>query len=208
MIREGEDINQKSNSYTPLWCAISGMLARSLKPTNLADYDMVQLLLTNGANPNTKCMLIPPLFRAALEGEHDIVVELLVHGADPNDYAMIKCNMTQNPNGVAMCKTPIVVAVEESEPAVVDALIQYGAVYNKCLINRFKTDLEKLHRKKHKSYADWFYYKLAKRVVTLLEDNYDESMEEEVEKIKQKNDKTGNRIKNHFMYFGPQVWAD
>ena len=205
LVTNGSDINLKKQTYTPLWCAICGMMSRPKEPTGLSDPRMVQLLLKNGADPNMKCMFIPPIYLAAQEGSNDIVVDLILHGADPNDYAMLKCEADKQLNKkVALCCTPIVVAVTQFEPYVVEALIEHGAVYNISLINYAKQNLEKLEKHRRESYDDKIFYKNAKRIVRYLNMCYDKSMDQKVRDLKTKHPKTGN-LQNHYIGFGPLI---
>eukprot|EP01122_Echinamoeba_exundans_P003563 TRINITY_DN13646_c0_g1_i1.p1 TRINITY_DN13646_c0_g1~~TRINITY_DN13646_c0_g1_i1.p1 ORF type:complete len:632 (-),score=124.81 TRINITY_DN13646_c0_g1_i1:68-1963(-) len=100
-----EDINEKQQGVTPLY------LACLRKNTNI-----MQFLLSNGADPNLMSRNRTPLYLATLYGEDLMVILLLQHGADPN----LICNNV----------APLHIAAAKGIIELCELLISHGADVN------------------------------------------------------------------------------
>lgn len=83
------------------------------------EYQKLETLLNQGANPNTQDLEhTPVLIKAINTQDLEIVKILILKGAD--------VNLSKNPPGL----TPLMLAVATNQGHIVDLLLQYGAKVN------------------------------------------------------------------------------
>ena len=177
------DINSKEDQVTPLWVAITGSSTIKNNPIKKGSHDIIDILLSNGADPNLQCVLTPPLYVALVEEDMDIVMRLLNGGAYPDDYKVD--NLTNQ--GVNNCKLPIMYAIENTHLSAVEALLSFDCIFNKETIRRAKkmVDIKNKNYREINNYnnskscsEEYYEYREAQYIVKMLEDAYNEYVHE------------------------------
>ena len=162
---------------TILWIAINGSTSRpKVKNTNFANYNMIASLLAKGANPNKRCCLITPLYVAAFHSRLDIVRLLLIHGANPNEPSLIQFR-----HKLSFYELPLNIAFREFDLELVELLLLYSALYNKITIEKVKYGIN-LALKGINTH-NYTSYKKLKKILQLLESNYNNDFETKVLEI-------------------------
>ncbi len=145
LLGEGANINDVLNNYSPLSCA-----------TYNNKYEVVNILLEKGANPNNPkgLYVYTPLLYALYGGHYDIAKLLLEKGADPNNkdgyyaplvYAIeggkkleiVKLMLEKgaDPNRTDSSRSPLLQAVEVGNAEMVAELIKAGAKLDYAPVN-------------------------------------------------------------------------
>jgi hypothetical protein len=169
-INLNEILHNNTKSMLPLMCAITRCLTLdeySKVNTNLNSnintalkktkyYDTVNLLLQKNANLNINIItnlnnifnLTPLLNIAILHCKYDIPCLMLNYDANPNCYESIKINKLNK------CKLAIIVAIENFQTFVIEALIRHGAFYNLNVIKYAELQLEAYLDKNTRKHTD------------------------------------------------------
>lgn len=175
-----------STNVTPLWFAINGKTKRPDESTpEFADYEIIKLLVDEGANTNKKSVMSTPLYWAVFHERSDITRLLLMNDANPNEYNFIRMY-----NKKVLCEVPLNVAIRNMNLTLVNLLVIYGALYNKYTIDKVAEGINKLKRHKKTTKEEYIYNRL-KSIYNILKNNYKEENESKVIELMNKQKKTG-----------------
>lgn len=186
-----------SSGYTPLWCAITGMASRPQVQMGQGDLDLVNKLIKRGADPNKKCVYIPPIYATVFDDRWDIMLLLLLARANPNAYAVLSC-VKDDEISIAKCRLPLSLAIENANLDCVKLLVKHGALFNKRMINKAKTEKEDIKEFKYRFADHNERYANLKKIILFLEEKYTDDMEDNMKKYLDQNRYTGQFI-NHFI---------
>ena len=168
------DVNYTTENGIPLYFAITGTKYNLNRRGRKGKFKTVEYLLKRGANPNKKIMTTSMISACVIEGRADMVVLLLSYGANPNSYYFkIENTITKR----KICTLPLIDAILNLNVHSVEALIYYGALYNKKIIVNVKTAKERFKRKSKEGVDDMNEYKKYKKILEILEKHYNESIE-------------------------------
>jgi ankyrin repeat protein len=206
LILDTVDVNKLDAGISPLWVAITGDINVRQKATNKGNLKMIELVLDQGANPNIKCMTVPPIYIAVVEEDLDIISLLLNRGAYPNEYKVENRSEVVNSPGkyVNNCKLPLMYAIENAIPGAVEALLAFDCIFNKETITRAKKVVEiknKIYRESNNvNNNDYITYRDAKDIVKMLEKEYDEYLHEaKAKKYMEENSTSYNNSETFFV---------
>lgn len=180
------DINFTTSGFTLLWIAINGTTSRPKDKNNeFANCNMVATLLDRGADPNKKCVLMTPLYSAVFHNRTDVARLLLLRGANPNEFSMIKCM-----NRKLLFETPLHLAIRNADIETVKILLLHDVYYNKVTFERVLSGINKIKEDTCNTFNCQM-LKILKAILNMLESNYQDSFEEKVNEIINKNPKVG-----------------
>lgn len=206
LILDTVDVNNLEAGISPLWVAITGGINVRQKATNKGNLKMIELVLDKGANPNIKCMTVPPIYIAVVEEDLDIITLLLNRGVYPNEYKVENRSEVVDSPGkyVNNCKLPLMYAIENAILGAVEALLAFDCIFNKETIIRAKKVVEiknKIYRESNNiNNYDYVTYRNSKDIVKMLEKEYDEYIHEaKAKKYMEENSTSYNNSETFFV---------
>jgi ankyrin repeat protein len=192
---DGVDINFTNNGFTLLWVAINGSMTRpQTKKTEFANYNIISTLLSRGADPNKKCILMTPLYAAVYHNRPDVVRLLLLNSANPNEASLLKCL-----NKKMMLELPLHLAIREINTEIVKLLLLHDVLYNKITLDKVIYGVRKANKDANNSF-NYEIYKKLKNIFEILKNNYNNAFEDRVTDLMSKFPKTGT-YENYYSCF-------
>jgi hypothetical protein len=202
------ELNEPIKGITPLYSAITGgKLSMQKKTGKGGKLEIVKLLLQNGANPNKKSTLQPPVYTAVVEKNFRILSLLLMFGANPNTYCLKK--ISKDDNGKLKhceCIIPLVLAINNFDFESFEILINNNAVFSKETIKiaKRKKNKTEIWLKKYNNACDerdklrkiLKYSVDLKKMIKIMETQYNENYENKVDEFIEQNKKTGSYPNN------------
>lgn len=195
-----ESPNSTKEVVTPLYCAITGTTTKTDLPTKKGDTKIVKLLLKNKADPNKKFLLMTPIYTATFENNYEMLILLIKYGGNVNNHSSLKVVTVDSNRKFMLCRTPLVLAVQNCYYDCVRILLKYGAIYNEFFIKYTKKLVDQAKEKKYTKEDNLNKYEDYKKIYKLLKTHYNAILETKTNEYTAKHYKF-NDILNYFEGF-------